>query len=134
MKFATAFILGAIAATTFLLACGDDVPATADAAAVCDCPASEPPLEGRIVRRRSESTILGGERSAAVKSCAEGEVLLSGSCNSPDTVGLNLLRSGLSTQQDPDTTRTWRCTWENENPLDPATVVTTVICLAPASQ
>ncbi len=134
MKYATTFILGAIAATSFLLACGDDTPATADAAAACDCPAAEPPLDGRVVRRQSESTVLGGERKSRGSTCEEGETLLSGSCNSPSTVGLNLLRSGLNAQQDMETTRTWVCTWENENPLDPAEVVTTVICLTPAAQ
>ncbi len=135
MRTIVTFVLGAIAAIAFLVACGDDAPASADAATECDCPAAEAPLNGRIVRRALEMEAGAMQEQTITQGCEEGEVLLGGSCSALQPQGggaINLRQAGFTSQQDPETTPWWVCTWENNDP-NPNTVTATVVCLVPPS-
>ncbi len=135
MRTIAAFTVGALAATAFLFACGDDMPAGADASSHCDCPAAEPPLAGRIVRRAVSFDVGANEEKQVVQRCSDDETILSGSCSTLEPQGggsINLRQSGFSSQGDPETTAVWVCTWENNDP-NPNTVTATVVCLVPPS-
>ncbi|MEZ4404426.1 MAG: hypothetical protein R3B06_30685 [Kofleriaceae bacterium] len=72
--------LGAAFATAFILSCSDDSPGNADAA-VCDCPAAEAPLAGRIMRVVSQDiTIVATEQGGNSVSCPAGATVLGGGC------------------------------------------------------
>lgn len=61
------------------LGCSDDPPGDADAA-MCSCPAAEPPLAGRIVEVSQTAPIPAGASGMAVAICPDGGTLLGGGC------------------------------------------------------
>ena len=131
MKTLVVFVIGAVAATATILACSDDSPSDADAAA-CDCPAAEPPLAGRITRVRGLDTPLAAnDLGAAFARCPAGSTLLSGSCSIVDDGGGNAQAMLRSADFDPTLATQWNCGWENRNGF-PATVHAEAVCLVPA--
>lgn len=119
-------LAGAACGIGLVLACGDDSPSDADAA-VCDCPASEPPLDGRIAQRPEVTAAIAANSDALQSNnCLLGTTLISGGCTlqTPDPL-ITLSESG------PADDRTWLCRWNN--PTGNANVgVVKVICLTPA--
>lgn len=73
-------LTGATACAVLIVACSDDSPPDVDAA-VCDCPAAEPPLSGRIVAVRSNGNpIAAGSSGGAAAACPVGATVLGGAC------------------------------------------------------
>lgn len=72
-------IAGAVLGIGVIVACSDDSPGDADAAA-CNCPAAEPPLTGRVVRTRGTGPIDANGVGVAGAGCNGGGILLGGSC------------------------------------------------------
>jgi len=124
-------VCGALSVTVFLVACSDDTTGDADAA-VCDCPAAEPPLAGRIVQVRNTLSINpGGIPTSNEAICAEGSMLIGGGCSQESEVvqsQLVLVHAGrLGTME----RGPWRCSWRNDSAAAISTVVEAV-CLVPA--
>lgn len=131
MRTALIFFAGAVCATGLILACSDDSPGNADAAA-CECPAAEPPLAGRIVTTRGTNvTITQSGGAQALATCPAGSTLLSGSCHVvEDGGGMTTARLLDSGPGDIDPT-VWGCNWRN-GPEFTATAHAEVRCLMPA--
>ena len=78
-------LAGAALACALILSCGGDDQSGADAQAAdaqtaCDCPASEPPLAGRIVRV-TDTVALAVQDSGGISAiCPAGGTLLGGGC------------------------------------------------------
>ena len=90
-----AITLGAVGAIVTVVACSDDSPGNADAA-VCDCPASEPPLAGRIVSHTTEAAIPANFGGGMTATCPQGETILGGGCRLMSIVGrIVLSQSGI---------------------------------------
>jgi hypothetical protein len=111
----------------FVLSCGDDSPRRLDAA-TCDCPASEPPLAGRLVTNAGDVvTIAGGIAQGIDAGCSPGQQVLSGSCA---VVGASIrnvtLQQSLSDKAQPR----WLCQFRNNETTD-VQVQATVLCLKP---
>ena len=122
-------LIGMLAGIVLMLSCSDDSPGKADAA-TCDCPASEPPIPGRIMRFSNTRVIAPGDNGAQSAGCPQGGLILSGMCtNDPDTAGtdLTLQQSGTS-----DASQGWNC-WFKNNSGAPLTVKVTAICLMPGA-
>jgi len=118
-------VAGAIAGVAFVLSCGDDSPHRADAA-VCDCPAAEPPLADRIVQVERPATVLALDVGAGGAVCPPGAIALGGGCAAAvGTVPQIILEQSL-----PGTT-TWDCVWRNPTNA-PIEVRAIVRCLKPA--
>lgn len=121
-------VTGAALGIGLILACGDDSPTDADAA-VCDCPAAEPPLAGRIILSdESTSPIPALGSTSQSNECPTGATLLSGSCLL-ETIDneVTLSQSGFEVFDD----TVWVCRWNN--PTSQANVgKVRVICLMPA--
>ncbi len=81
MKTLVTAIGGAACATILILACSDDSPPSVDAA-VCDCPAAESPIPGRVtlVRGTAASVAAGGFTGGGNAICPTGAIVLSGGC------------------------------------------------------
>ena len=134
VKHILALATGAAFGVVAVLSCSDNSPRHSDAA-TCDCPASEPPLAGRIIVQDSIATLgpMGGPddgNGVAGLGCPRGTQFLSGSCtnttsNVPDIV---LKEAGFTDNANPG----WRCSFHN-NTTQPIQIKATVICLKPAS-
>lgn len=113
----------------FVLSCGDDSPRRTDAA-TCDCPASEPPLAGRLISNESAPvTISAGMTDFAVVGCSPGQQVLSGSCG---IVGNGVLRNVVLQQSSLDAARSgWLCQFKDGETFD-VQVKATVLCLKAA--
>lgn len=127
LGFASGLALGAV----LIVACSDDSPQDADAA-VCDCPASEPPLDGRIVSvRGGVNQITAGGGGIGLANCPLGATILGGSCevtNDDANVLLSesrFIRTGGSSQQ-------FVCKWSALNATVANTGTAEAICLVPA--
>jgi len=141
MRSPVLVLAGAALGVTLVWACGDDAPpvdAAADAAPVCDCPAAEPPLAGRIVVTTEGGTVTlsaNGTATAATGCPSVDATLIGGSCyvNSGDLGALGnvtLVRSGIN---DPTAVGpSWECAWHSTNSTD-LTVTVRAICLLPAT-
>ena len=134
----TTLLAGAACATALILACGDDSPADADAAPLCDCPAAEAPLAGRIVfvDQVIEPDTIGQIQATA--RCEDDWVLLGGGCTveSGNPHSLILNTSGTSPN---DITSSplggdYRCYWKNPDNLQIDAVRARAICLVPAAE
>lgn len=120
-------VAGFVAGVSFILACSDDAPSSADAAA-CDCPAAEPPLAGRIIAVTSETGLAPMGIAAPAASCPTGGILIGGGC-APATsfvVDGTLLTSGPTAAS-----ASWNCYW-NSTSTEAQQVVATAYCLMPA--
>lgn len=125
-----ALVLAGIAsATAFMIACSDDSPHDADAA-VCDCPAAEPPLAGRITRvedrvTASQTTFMRGAN------CPENATLLGGGCYSEGASRGNVVLV-MAGEPLAGPSSYYICEWNNPGGPE-VTVVAWATCLVPAS-
>jgi len=71
--------VGVLAGATLIVACSDDSPGDADAA-VCDCPAAEAPLAGRVMSVNAPASVGANGVGVAVAQCPSGAILLGGGC------------------------------------------------------
>ncbi len=118
-----AFVLG----LALVLSCSDDSPGDADAA-VCDCPAAEPPITAqRLVRETTMLAIAAGQGAAPTTTCTRG-IAISGLCELEFGALDNqipLIEVGLRDSNG------WRCQWFNGS-IQATTGSATVVCLVPA--
>ena len=127
---------GAAVGVATIISCGGGSTVdVADAAApVCDCPAAEPPLEGRIVR--VEDTRPGSENinfPGAAAVCPVGSMVLGGGCEAKG-VNNNALVLFQSGQRDPSAP-VYACEWlnpDNRPGIDSVTAWATCLIPAPA--
>lgn len=131
---------GAAAGIAFVISCGDnwhlgvdaavDAPKTPDAAPVCDCPASEPPLTGRLMVDSVIMTVGGNEEGSASVLCPPGAIPISGSCKLDTPIFLPrrdvILREAGFVYNSPG----WRCTVHN-NESTMINYEIFVLCLKP---
>ena len=133
---------GVVSGIAFVFSCGDnlsvkanadaaiDALKTSDAAPICDCPAAEPPLAGRLIVVSTTRTIPANFPSGTSAVCPEGSQLISGSCTQ-DLVNpvpnITLQQSGFFEPP----SREWSCSFHNNEPF-PVTVRASVTCLKPA--
>lgn len=120
---------GAAFAAALIIACSDDSPTGADAA-VCDCPAAEPPLSGRIMTVVVPITIPANNRGGNAASCPTGATLLGGGCrNSSDDVRAVLINAGPN--RIVPTQPGYSCDWISTAPTA-VMAQAEAICLMPA--
>ena len=123
---------GATFGIAFVLSCSGDNHSLADAA--CSCPASEPPLAGRLFTVSIPATIAPGAVDGQGAACPTGTQLISGSCTTailnPLPSNLVLLESGFF-DNPPTLPQGWSCFFRN-NGATPIDVKATAICLKPA--
>lgn len=124
-----ACLCGALGATILVVACSDDSPGDADAA-VCDCPAAEAPLAGRIMRVRGNTFNVppDGGSSFGVAGCPAGATLLGGGCMQDGFDDSELLLTEAGTT---DNGLGYECHWRNDNTVQ-FPVYAEAICLVPA--
>jgi len=104
-------LAGAAFGVGFVLSCGDDSPRHVDAA-TCDCPASEPPLAGRVIAVESAPvSIVAGQSGITSVSCGAGQQFLSGGCSSADQINPSNITLEESSFYQP--TSAWRCIIKN---------------------
>lgn len=131
LRWLPAMLAGAALSAGLILACSDDSPHDADAA-VCDCPAAEAPLAGRIVERTVDITIAANGGGAGGAACPGGATLLGGGCTvevpgtAPGT--LTQFESGPRNAGGPIYACQWSSTLQS-----PSTGRATAICLLPAN-
>lgn len=122
------FAAGLFSGVAAVVSCGHS-PTTADAADLCSCPASEPPLDGRIVQVAVQLTVPASGSQNAVSMCPAGATILGGSCalkvGNPDLV---LAQSGIYVEGN---ATYWNCEWKNPTAAS-VDAVATAICLKPA--
>lgn len=118
---------GAILSAVLILACGDDAMNTVDAQAACDCPAAEPPLDGRIVHVTQTGAVNAGESGGAAAVCPDGALVLGGGCHLEEQ-NVELTLNESKPVKNPEQ---WSCFWANQTTLDNVGVAT-AICLMPA--
>lgn len=112
----------------FVVACSDDSPGDADAAA-CDCPAAEPPLVGRIVPVTVIRSIPANGSDSVVAVCPSGATILGGGCRHENLGGMTLEEAGPD-YVNPTQPSYW-CRWRSTAPQ--ASMATAeAICLVPA--
>ena len=124
-------LIGAVGATLFHFSCDDGGPsAPVDAAAaVCDCPVAEPPLEARFVNKSASFEIapmVGGGESIA---CDIGSRVISGGCESKSTSPSITLNSSFGSPGAKPIG--WGCYFYNGT-ASPAMFEVHVLCLTPA--
>lgn len=122
-------LAGVAAGCVLVVACSDDSPSDADAA-VCDCPAAEPPLAGRIVRVRDTNTIQPGGGGAAGPTCPTGAVALGGACqvmNDDDRIQVQESRF-ITVGAD----QGYQCRWTGRDATVANMGTAEVVCLVPA--
>lgn len=115
-------------ALILVLACGDDNVGDVDAQATCDCPATEPPVAGRIVVETAMVPLPAGDSPGAVANCPAGSTLLSGGCRLQDgnaAITLNYSYGRI------ESTEAWTCRWRNDTANDNTGIVE-AYCLMPA--
>lgn len=119
-------------AVTLVVACSDDSPPPADAqdAAVCDCPAAEPPLQGRIVPVVVPDTVPPMDIAIATAQCQDGGILLGGGCREVGLDGRIVIRSAGPMRIDPNRPG-FHCSWLSTSPAA-INVEAEAICLMPA--
>jgi hypothetical protein len=131
LKTPLACLASGFAGIALVLACSDDAPPAADAAAVCDCPAAEPPLADRIVTIVGDAVdVPAGDDAQPALSCPEGAKLLSGGCDigglaSPPNSRLYYSAKGSETAEG------WGCAAANPG-ADTESLRVTITCLMPA--
>ncbi len=120
--------VGAVGGIALIVACSDDSPTDADAA-VCDCPAAEPPLTGRIVAVRASAAIVAGSAGTASVACPAGATIIGGACEveTPDSAIL-LMESRFFRTGNP----AYICRWSALDATVANTGTAEAICLTPA--
>lgn len=119
-------VAGAALATTLVLSCSDDSPPAVDAA-VCDCPAAEPPIPPRImiVRGTNISAPVGNGVSSA--ECSIGAKVLGGGCFLDEGSAGDITVSGFGKVEGQEA---FFCRWRN-NHVEALTVYAEATCLVP---
>ncbi len=118
----SAFVLG----LALVLSCSDDSPGDADAA-VCDCPAGEPPISAQRLVRETATANLPTGVSLAARACSRG-IAISGFCELDPNAPFAQMASvdaGLNSSNG------WQCRWRNDG-VQATTGTATVVCLVPA--
>ncbi len=133
MNTKLALALASSAATAALiLSCSDDSPGDADAA-VCDCPAAEPPLSGRLTTVENRRTSPGPSPAFILAAeCPAGALLLGGGCDADPLAGSLVLRLAGIRAPAGETTLYYGCAWTNTNNDSPQFVSAWATCLTPA--
>lgn len=121
-------IIGAITGG-LLISCSDDTPGALDAG-LCNCPAAEPPLDGRI-RQMTRSREIGANEAGLVGvACDPGAHVLGGGCGGPDGIVADIvIRESLPNRGN---VPGWYCSIRN-NQSTPVTVHAMAFCLTPAT-
>jgi hypothetical protein len=138
---------GVTTGIAFVVSCGDnwhlsadaavdataDAPKALDAAPVCDCPAAEPPIPGRLFFDSSIIIVDGYQDHSASRLCPTGAIAISGSCKLSTPIpnprrDVILRESGLVYAPIPSG---WRCTVHN-NESEMVLYEIFVLCLKPA--
>lgn len=120
---------GLVAGAALVVACSDDSPGDADAA-VCDCPAAEPPLAGRIIFSRGSNPIAAASTAIASADCPIGAVVLGGACEVMDADANVLVMESRFTRIGGG--EGYQCRWSALNATAANTGTAEVICLVPA--
>jgi hypothetical protein len=127
---------GVVLGVVFVVSCGPSVSHVDAADSACNCPASEPPLAGRVVTYTDTRTIKANSTGFTEALCpAVGAqlvhgVVVSGGCEpSGSLIPNNLTLVGTGA---PATEGGWHCSWNNQSATDVA-ITTYVRCLNPAS-
>ena len=117
---------GTVFGIGFVLSCGENSPQRSDAA-TCDCPASEPPIAGRVVAKASPPVTIGpGESDLAGVGCDSGTQLISGAC---EEEGESAADNITLQQSAPNSQLTgWNCVFKN-NEAVPVPVKAVALCL-----
>jgi hypothetical protein len=118
---------GALAALSFMIACSDDSPTDADAAA-CTCDPAEPPLAGRLIRVEDRRTVTADFLDARA-SCPDGSLVLGGGCYTEGNGSADprLIKTGEPTVG----ASAYFCSWANPQNTQ-VTTVAWATCLSPA--
>jgi hypothetical protein len=132
-KTVLVLIVGFVCGVVFVMSCGDQTsPARVDAASQqCDCPASEPPIAGRIIRVLSNRTLPAMESDGVVALCEPGTILLSGGCFARSTDPKYVLKSAYAGPDGAADPRAWICEFYNGTAA-PVTSTAYATCLKPA--
>lgn len=133
MKTLALVVAAALGGALIVVACSDDSPPSADAA-VCDCPAAEPPITAARLHRVGVATATAAPNSIASPSasCPDGELLISGSCylDVDNTVREVTLTYAGQIPSDPSMqATTWRCDFTNKSATETAIVRAQAVCL-----
>jgi hypothetical protein len=124
--------MGLVVGVVFVVSCGDDKsPAAVDAAVQCDCPSSEPPLTGRIVRVATDQSVPSMLFSGPVVFCERPAIVLSGGCFARSSDPKYILNSSFPVPAGDANPIGWACNFYNGTA---AAVTSTayVTCLKPA--
>jgi len=129
-------LAGTILGAGLVLACGDDQPPPADAAEVCNCPAAEPPIPGRIVMEKETSTAIEPRMTTFHSNgCPSGSFLLSGGCRLEGGITLGqdvtLSQSYLDQLSPNPDDRFWVCEWASHTDDTDIKGFVQVTCLKP---
>jgi hypothetical protein len=119
---------GLLAGVVLVVSCSDDSPGDADAAA-CDCPAAEPPLNGRIVAVRASNPIQPGTGGGQVASCPQGATILGGAC---EVMISDRSIQVASSRIDRTASHGYVCEWSARDATVANTGTAEAICLVPA--
>jgi hypothetical protein len=116
---------GAALGIGIVVACSDDSPSDADAA-VCECPAAEPPLSGRVVLHTTTVPLPPQSNEGDGRVCDAGGMVLTGGCRFElGSQQITLTESGINVNG-----TGWSCRWNN--PTDtPSQAFVQVACLYP---
>ncbi len=134
MRSLVLLICGSILGIGLVVACSDDTPGNADAAA-CDCDPAEAPLAGREVRVSSAAlTIQPSSDGGTLASCPSNATLVTGGCYiDDDQTGRQLMLKGFGPigpgQQ---TLNGWGCDYNNNSTVGAAVVHAEAVCRNPA--
>ena len=130
-SFVVPLVAGMFAGIGLVLSCGDNSPSNADAA-MCDCPATEPPIAGRIMVVDQTITIGPNGRGGQGAVCPQGALRLTGSCTTANinpNRNVTLEQSGFYDIAD---RLGWSCEFKNNEAAD-VTIKVSVVCLMPGS-
>jgi len=152
MHFARSILLllsGATAGIVVVISCGNhwhlgagtfvdaavNVLKVPDATSVCDCPAAEPPLAGRLVVRDGIIGVEGNQSHSVTVLCPPGAIPITGNCKLDTPIfsprrDVILREAGFARSFFGDLSG-WRCTVHN-NESTMVLYALSVMCLIPA--
>ena len=130
-------LAGAAIACALILSCGGDDQSGADALAAdaqtaCDCPASEPPLSGRIVRVTDTIALAAQDSNIAGATCDSGAIVLGGGCDL-ETPDKNITIFQNTPAKPSGGVQGWTCQWNNPTTTANTGIVTAICLMPPAS-
>lgn len=129
IQWLAGFAAGACVAVVSIVACSDDSPGDVDAA-VCDCPAAEPPLPGRIMTMSTTGNITPASTGGATAICPAGAKVLGGACSimNPDAQ----IQVSFSRVEQSGSAEGYTCVWTALSATLANTGTAQAICLVPA--